>query len=209
MKKVIVILGLIFSSTTAYAEMISSDAIGNDPAKVKLCAARAKVKPVPFEIDSRYVESARATHPDITFIAGGGGYNQLIECYLREGTGKYEPASMSPEGIYWHLPRPKQFSPGLSTLQGRDMAAKACTDAAEEKSTRPGFDHSSASLVVEIVERNPRYHPGAIIAGKKADNYDIAVEGESFYKSSGPDLAAVNFKCLLSPMLDVKAVQLK
>lgn len=50
---------------------------------------------------------------------------------------------------------------------------------------------------------------GNLIAGEKAERYDVAVEGTSFYKSSGPDLAAVKFTCLLSRALEVKAVQLK
>ena len=50
---------------------------------------------------------------------------------------------------------------------------------------------------------------GKSIAGQKADRYDIVIMGKSFYKSAGPDLAAVKFTCLLSRALDVKAVQLK
>lgn len=209
MKKTIMILGLIISFGIANAAMVSSDTIGNDPAKEKLCATRAKGKAVPFEIDSRYVESARSMHPDSTFIAIDGMSPQLIECYLRDGTGKFEPASMSPEQAYWHLPRPTQFEPGINTQKGIAMAAKVCLDIAPAKINRLDFDHSVYLSVVEISNGSPLYHPGASIAGAKADRYDIAVKGTSFYKSSGPDLAAVNFTCLLSPMLDVKAIQFK
>jgi hypothetical protein len=41
----------------------------------------------------------------------------------------------------------------------------------------------------------------------KAERYDIAVVGKLFYKSSGPDLVAYRVTCLLSPTLEVKAVQ--
>ena len=54
--------GLLLFSCLAQAEMIRNDAIGNDPEKEKLCASRAKGKPVPFEIDSRYLKSARSFH---------------------------------------------------------------------------------------------------------------------------------------------------
>jgi len=37
--------------------------------------------------------------------------------------------------------------------------------------------------------------------------YDIAVDGTAFYKSSGPDLKAAEFSCLLSRSLALKAVQ--
>ena len=204
-----VVFGLIIFSCLAKAEMVRNDAIGNDPAKEKLCASRTKGKTVPFEIDSRYVERARSFNPDVTFVATDGISPQLVECYLRQGTGRYEPASFSPEQGYWHLIRPKQFEPGINTTRGRDMAAKVCVETAPAKINRPNLDHSVYSAVVEIAVAGPRYHSGALIAGKKAERYDIAVEGTSFYKSSGPDLTAVNFTCLLSPMLDIKAIQFK
>lgn len=204
---------LIFCVTSflgaANAAMVSSDAIGNDPAREKLCAARAQGKPVPFEIDSRYVESARREHPEITFIAIDGISPQLIECYQREGTGKFEPATMSPEQSFWHLPKPAQFKPGINTREGATMAANVCLDAVPKRINRAGFDHSVYSSVVEVNKDSPIYHPGASIAGKKAQRYDIAVKGTSFYKSSGPDLAAVSFMCLLSPTLGIKAIQFK
>ena len=41
----------------------------------------------------------------------------------------------------------------------------------------------------------------------KAERYDFAMVGKLFYKSSGPDLTAFRATCLLSPALEVKAVQ--
>ena len=189
--------------------MIHSDTIGNDPAKEKLCKSRAKAKTVPFMIDSRYVERARALKPDATFIATDEISPQLVECYLLEGTGKYEPASFSPEQGYWHLIRPEQFKPGINTDKGIAMAAKVCLDAASDELNRPNFDHIVYSAVIEVNPSTPRYKPGLSIAGKKANRYDIAVEGTSFYKSNGPDLTSVKFTCLLSPMLDIKAIKSK
>lgn len=85
--------GLLFFSCLAQAEMIRNDAIGNDPQKEELCASRAKGKTVPFAINSRYLKSARSFNPDANFIAIDGISPQLVECHLRQGTGKYEPAS--------------------------------------------------------------------------------------------------------------------
>lgn len=209
MRLLLVISGLLLSIGLARAEMVRNDTIGNDPAKEKLCASRAKGKPVPFEIDSRYVERARSFNPDVTFIAIDGLSPQLVECYLRQGTGKYEPASFSPEQGYWHLIKPKHFKPGINTAEGISMAANVCLEAAPTKINRLNLDHSVYSGVIEISIASPLYHPGASIAGKRAERYDIAVKGTSFYKSSGPDLAAVNFTCLLSPTLEVKAIQFK
>jgi hypothetical protein len=200
---------LLFSTSLARAQMVLNNAIGNDPAKEKLCASRAKGKTVAFEIDSRYVASARSLHQDATFIAIDGISPQLVECYLREGTGRFEPDSFSPEQSYWHLIRPEGFKPGINTQIGISMAARVCLDAAPAKINRPNFDHSVFTSVVEIDVDSPLYHPSITIAGKRAERYDIAVKATSFYRSSGPDLTAVRFTCLLSPMLAVKAIQFK
>ena len=78
MRLFFVIFGLAVFSGLARAEMVSSESISNDPVKEKLCAARTKGKAVPFEIDSKYVASARARHPDTTFVAIDGSNPQLV-----------------------------------------------------------------------------------------------------------------------------------
>jgi hypothetical protein len=50
---------------------------------------------------------------------------------------------------------------------------------------------------------------GNIIAGKRTERYDIAVEGKSFFRTAGPDMSAVDFTCLFSPRLASEALQLK
>jgi hypothetical protein len=201
---------LVSVAAVTNGQMVSNSAIHNDPAKEQLCAQRARVTPVPFLIDQNYVDSTRALHPDTTFIAVDGINPQLIECRLSEETGKYEPASRTPEFSYtfWHLPRPQQFTPGIETVPGQHMAADACLKAARDKVNRPGFDHSVDAGVTEInLSVGPWYRPGAKIAGMKAERYDIAAGGSLFYKSSGPDLDAVRVSCLLSPTLQAKAIQ--
>jgi hypothetical protein len=201
--------GLLLLAGTATAQMVRNDTIGNDPAKERLCEQRAKGKTVPFEIDSRYVARAREFNPDATFIAIDGMSPQLVECYLREGTGRYEPATSSPEQGFWHVIKPKQFEPGINTTMGVSIAANACLKVVPVRINRPNFDHSVYSAVMEVALGTPKYHPGSLIAGKLAERYDIAVEGTAFYKSIGPDLAAVKFTCLFSPMLELKAIQFK
>ncbi len=200
-------------SVAANTQMVSSSTIQNDPAKETLCAQRAKAKPVPFLIDQSYVESTRALHPDTTFIAADGIVPELIECRVSESTGKYEPDALdSEDSSYWSLPHPQQFTPGIGTAAGQIKAADACIKAAREKVNRDGFDHGfSPTMGVNEIDLSvgPWYRPGARIAGMKAERYDIAVAGELFYKSSGPDLDAVKVSCLLSPMLEVKAIQTK
>ncbi len=215
MSVVLSILLLLFSSL-ASAGMILNNAIGDDPAKEKLCADRAqrtvKGQTVPFEIDSAYVDRARSDHPDATFVVIDNGMSpQLVECFLRQGTGRFEPDSISPEQRYWHTIKPKSFDPGINTPEGEKMAANVCMKAVQSKPNRDGFDHIVYNSVIQVPRRatGAAIHSGTLIAGKKAERYDIVVKGTSFYKSSKPDLTAVNFTCLLSPMLDVKAIQLK
>lgn len=204
---------MVLASTLANGQMVSNSAIQNDPAKEALCAKRTKVKPVPFVIDQNYVNSTRAAHPDTTFIADDGIIPELIECRVNESTGVYEWDSLSSEDSqYWHLVRPEPFAPGDHTAGWQVQADNACFKAAREKVNREDFDHSfgyTTDVNVITLNVSPWYRPGVKVAGVKAERYDIAVEGKLFYKSSGPDLTAFHAACLLSPALEVKAVQAK
>ena len=203
---------MVFASMVAYGQMVSNSAIQNDSTKEALCAKRAKVKePVPFFIDQDYVNRTRAAHPDTTFIAKDGIIPELIECRVNEETGVYEPVSLSSkQNSYWHLVRPEQFAPAIHTAAGQVQTDDVCFKAAREKVNREGFDHSFGYTtdVNEItLDVAPWYMPGVKVAGMKAERYDIAVVGNLFYKSSGPTLTGFRVNCLLSPTLEVKAVQ--
>ncbi|HUB51996.1 MAG TPA: hypothetical protein VL986_07610 [Terracidiphilus sp.] len=207
---------LAFVSTAASSQMVSNSAIQNDPAKQSICAQRANIKPVPFFIDQKYVDYILSIHPDTTFIAADGVIPELIECRITESTGQFEAEAMSSEvqmmseQSYWHLARPKEYSPSIKTTAGQSKAIDVCMKAARDKANKDNFDHSFAweTDVNEItLDVAPWFRPGAMIAGTKADRYDVAVEGELFYKSTGPDLEAMRATCLLSPMLEVKSVE--
>jgi hypothetical protein len=210
------VCSLAFVSAVASGQMVSNSAIQNDPAKESLCAQRAGVKPVAFFIDQKYVDYVRTFHPDTTFIAEDGIIPELIECRVSESTGKFEPDAMSSEvqmmseQSYWHLARPQESTPSIKATAGQLKAADVCMKAAQQKANKDGFDHSF-NWETDVNEINldvaPWYRPGATIAGKKAERYDVAVEGELFYKASGSDLEAVRATCLLSPMLEVKSVE--
>lgn len=203
---------MVFASIVANSQMVSNSAIQNDPTKEALCTKRAKIKkPVSFLIDQNYVNSVRAAHPDTTFVAADGIIPELVECRVNEKSGVFELESLSSEeNLYWHLVRPEQFTPGIHTAAGQVQADDVCFKAAREKVNQADFDHSFGYTtdVNEItLDESPWYLPGVKIAGMKAERYDIAVAGRLFYKSSGPDLNAFRVSCLLSPMLEVKAVQ--
>ena len=92
------------------------------------------------------------------------------------------------------------------------MAYNVCLEAALAKSKISGLDHSVRKTVV-VVTADPAVQSSknghlALFAGQEA-RYDIIVEGTSLYKSANPNLTAVKFSCLLSPSLEVKAIQLE
>jgi hypothetical protein len=216
MKGLCLLFLLLLFSNIANAEMVASSSIGNDPEKEKLCISRAQrstmSKAVPFVIDSDFVARARSYHSDATFIAVDDGMSpQLIECFLREGTGRFEPNSFSPEQHYWHTIKPQQFDPGMNTVAGPQIAAKICMKRVQETSDQNSFDHIVYNMVIEVPLRatGTAIRAGTLIGGKKSERYDVVVKGTSFYKSSSPDLKAVGFTCLLSPMFEVKAIELK
>jgi hypothetical protein len=215
-RSLLVVAGaMAFASTIANgianAQMVSNSTIQNDPAKEALCIKRANVKPVAFLIDQNYVSLVRAAHPDTTFIAEDGIIPELIECRVNERTGAYELDSLSSDvNPYWHPVRPEAFAPGNPTAAWQLQADDACFRAARGKVNREGFDHSFGDTTgVNAITLNvsPWYLPGVKVAGVKAERYDVAVLGKLFYKSSGPDLTAYRAACLLSPNLEVKAVQ--
>jgi hypothetical protein len=91
------------------------------------------------------------------------------------------------------------------------MAANVCLRAVESTPYRGEYDHSVYSVVQELGGHRSgvRFSAGSVIGGKKAERYDIVVQGTSFYRPANPDLTAVNFTCLLSPALEVKAIDFK
>jgi hypothetical protein len=192
--------------------MIRVDHVGDDPERLKLCIARAHElapgKPVPFEIDSKWAARARQEHPDEIIIAVDNGTPWLVTCAVNSGSGKYGPLSASGETAWWHTIKPPR---DLDTRK----AVAVCTKAAPEKINRPGLYNSSAFMPVEISslpEANcataGKFYTGMVIGGKTAKRYDVAVEGMATYKSSTPDMDKVDYTCLFSPMLELKAIQL-
>jgi hypothetical protein len=208
----------------AKVEMVPGDSIGNDPTKQAVCEERSEAQfkgatVVPFEIDKNFVARSRGLvpgfqgHSDTTFIAiqNGTGIALLIDCFVNSGTGQYGPEGSQSENNLWHLVKPHQFDPSIKSPAGNAIAIDRCREVARTKINRPNFDHSSVSGgAVEVnVTRGVRFPVGIDIAGVKAQRYDVIVAGTALYKSSGPDMVAVDFTCLLSPMLEIKALQIK
>lgn len=211
MKKLLAVLIAFAICGYANAQMVLNDLIGNDPEKEKLCAARAKEKMVPFVIDSEYVKRSRALNPDATFIATDGTSPQLIECYRSEGTGKFQPVSMSPEQNYWHLVKPESFAPGLRTDVGIKMVRQACKEVFLEKVSRPNLQRAVVGLSAQEIDKTKTIYwekrKRKQIGGKQLVRYDIFIDGTASYEIGSVDLKVIPFACVFTPMLKLKAFQ--
>jgi len=148
LRALFVFAGLLGIRQMAIAQFINSRDLKQDPLKLKVCMARAKVSSVgDFEINVKYVELVRQTDPDATFVIADGG---LTECILNAGTGKYGPFSNSGENWGWHFIKPAQFKPGYSSAEGIEILTKTCGEAAKSKVNRPNFDHYSFFIPEEV-----------------------------------------------------------
>jgi hypothetical protein len=191
--------------------MLRNDAIENDPTLEKLCIDRTLHPPktvigtlytVPFLLDCSYLLRSRSDHPDATFIAvsgspsGFGGH--LVEC-SNLSSGTFRPITQAPEGNwYWSLIKPQQ----LRGSGWMSIAADRCRKAAESKLGGTGIEGSHYSSVQEVAE-------GRRIAGLLTAAWDVEVKGDVVLKGPGPDLPVFDFSCLLSPMLELRNVELQ
>jgi hypothetical protein len=169
-----------------------------------------------FEISPKYIERVRQDFPDVTFVLDG---DWLVDCTMNPGTGKYGPLAHTGENWGWHLIRPDQFKPGLATVEGQNMAIRACGEAAKAKLNRPNFDHYSFSMPREVGRGGMHYtsqQEANLLKGTmpmitdrslQVNAYDIEINGTEFYKSGGLDLTGVSVLCLFSPMLEIKEIK--
>jgi hypothetical protein len=194
-----------------HAQMIRSDALQQDSAKLNLCIDRARHGPigdqdlVPFEIDSGYLTRARKDSPDVTFFAIPGS---LYECEVT-GIGLYGPGLAYGENWFWHVIRPPSFQPPITTVVGSQLAGKTCLKDVPQHADLPAFDHAAYFSARDIGYISPKAmaKPGRpTISGVPTSSYDVEVTGVAYFKTSGIDLLTLEFACLYSPMLELKAV---
>ncbi len=218
-RALIIAFSLLMIHQVAGAQFINSRELQQDPMKLKMCLARAKVSTVgEFEINVKYVDLIKQINPDATFVISNDG---LTECGMNEGSGKYSPLSTTGENWGWHFIRPEQFKPGLGSVEGQAMAIRACGEAAKAKLNRPNFDHYSFFMPREIPRAVTHYNARQAANLAKGEfhfvddrdlpvaPYDIEVNGTEFYKTGGIDLTGTSVLCLFSPMLEIKAVKTK
>ena len=196
------------------AQMIRSDALQQDTAKLNLCIDRARhghslsigdQDLVLFEIDAGFVERIRKDTPDVTFFATA---TALYECEVA-GNGLYSPAFSSGENWYWHVIRPPGFQPAINTVDGSRLAANTCLKDVPQHADIPAFDHAGYFGAQDIGYISPKVtsKPNRLrVAGVPVSSYDVEVTGVAYFKTPTIDLLMLEYVCLYSPMLELKAV---
>jgi hypothetical protein len=212
--KLEVVYALMLVVPVGRAQMIRSDALKQDATKLALCIKRARhghsltighQDLVPFEIDAGCLARARKANPDVTFFATP---SSLYECEVA-GNGLYGPASASGESWFWHVIRPPSFQPPINTVAGSQLAANTCLKDVPRHADIPGFGHAGYFGARDIGYMSPKEmaKPSrSTIGGVPVSSYDVEVDGVAYFKTSGIDLLMLQFTCLYSPMLELKAV---
>ncbi len=201
------------------AKMIRSDDLQQDKTKLDLCIYRARHRQpsahyvmnigdqdiVPFEIDAWYLAQRRKEDPNMTFFATGAG--TLYEC--TNWGGLYGAYSASGESWFFHIFHPPSFQPPIGTIAGAQLAVSTCLKDVPQQTDLSGFDHAStygAQDVGYISHKATARPTHPSIGGVPVASYDVEVNGVAFFKTSGIDLFTLDFTCLYSPMLKLKAV---
>lgn len=210
---VLVALSLLTLSLNINAEMVKGSDI-NDREKQDICTSRTSVKKRidDFLIDTKYVEIVRSKHPDATFIAIDKGSPTLVTCYLREGTGKFEPAlyqGTSNKDV-WKVIKPEN-PVDIDTLEGQRLATKICKEAVITKLKDRNILKVIASTTNEVLkESGVLHHIGTKVGVYQAKKYDILADGDIIFNdtSNGIDKNVGKYKCLLEPSFKIKDLEI-
>jgi len=141
----------------------------------------------------------------MTFFATGSG--ALYEC--TNWGGLCGPVSATGENWFFHIFHPPSFQPPISTVAGSQLAGSTCLKDVPQHTDLSGFDHANyyAAQDVDYISRKAKARPThPSIGGVPVSSYDVEVNGVAYFKTSGIDLFALQFTCLYSPMLKLKAV---
>jgi hypothetical protein len=212
-------LAILVLTRTCGAQMVRSDQLKQDQAKLNLCIDRARhdrsfgigigtQELIPFEIDMQFVERERKEYPEVTFFATTRG---LIECTVT-GIGKYGPLSFD-NGATWYwrplIPTPPSFVPSIETAEGERVAGKKCIADIPTHADLANFDHAvynQAYTVGYLGSKNTDEAHYPMVAGVRVTSFDVEVMGSAYFKTDTVDQIMLLYTCLYSPMLELKAV---
>lgn len=210
-------LAIIVISRTCCAQMVRSDQLKQDQAKLSLCVDRARQdrsfgigtqELIPFEIDMQFVERVRKEYPDVTFFATTRG---LVQCAVT-GVGKYGPLFFDNGATwFWHplIPTPPSFEPSIKTAEGERIAGNKCLADLPTHADLANFDHAvynQAYTVGYLGSKNTDEAHYPMVAGVRVTSFDVEVMGSAYFKTDTVDQIMLLYTCLYSPMLKLKAV---
>lgn len=213
MKSRLFIVIILLATTNVNAELVKASTI-NDPEKQRICLSRSIFKNNlndDFLIERKYVEIVRKYNPDATFVAVKPESPTLITCYLRSGTGKFEPASYQGINNNWKLIKPDNPI-DINTIGGKRMATKVCIDAIASQLNRKEIFNIIPTTTNEILrDSGVRYSIGSKVGDVIANRYDVISDGEIIFNrsSNGLDKDSKKYKCLMDPSFKVKGIEMK
>jgi hypothetical protein len=213
------ILAILIISRIGCAQMVRSDQLKQDQAKLNLCIDRARhdrsfgigidsQELIPFEIDTRFVERERTEYPDVTFFATTRG---LVQCAVT-GIGKYGPLLFDNGATwFWHpsIPAPPSFKPSIETAEGGRIAGNKCLADLPTHADLTNFDHAvynEAYTVGYLGSKNTDEAHYPMVAGVRVSSFDVEVMGSAYFRTNTVDQIMLLYTCLYSPMLELKAV---
>jgi len=216
MKKwIFAIIGMVGLTPFCKAEFIDGESI-SDKNKVDICVSRAanKTKLVEgFLIDRRFVEIQRESHADAVFAAINPNNPQLVVCYTRSSTGKFEPASYlnSSNKSDWKIKRPENPI-DVGSYNGQKMVINKCKDGLLGRIDPHNIKSVTTTSVGEVNRNSGVRNPIGLEVNKvKALKYDVVTDGRIILNtlSNGIDHDTVDYKCLLDPSFKIKSIEIK
>lgn len=212
-------LAIIVISRDCCAQLVRSDQLKQDQAKLNLCVDRARhdrsfgigidtQELIKFEIDTSYVERERKEYPDVTFFATTRG---LVQCAVT-GIGKYGPLFFD-NGATWFwrplIPTPPSFQPSITTAEGGRIAGNKCLADLPSRADLANFDHAvynEAYSVGYLGSKNTDEAHYPMVGGLRVSSFDVEVLGSAYFRTDTADQIMLLYTCLYSPMLELKSV---
>ena len=166
-----------------------------------------------FLIDSKFVELKRKSYPDVVFAAVNPEAPQLVTCYTRNSTGRFEPASYhnSSNKNLWRVIRPENPI-DINQVNGKRIVAQICKAEILKSLNSQDVKNISINTINEVNrDHGVRYPIGYGVNNVKAIKYNVISDGRVVLNSSsnGIDNDVKEIKCLLDHSFKIRSVEIK